>query len=39
MARYKTNRRKDQRLFKKTANRTRASNLYGANMMRGGLMR
>ena len=39
MARYKTNRKKDARIFKKTANRTRQSNLNGSAMMRGGLMR
>ena len=39
MARYKTNKKRDAKLFKKTANKTKASNLYGASMMRGGLMR
>lgn len=39
MSRYKTPYKKDKKIFQKTANRVKKSNLYASNAMRGGLMR
>lgn len=39
MSRRKTNYRRDKRIFAKTANRIRQSNVTASNAMRGGLMR